>query len=96
MKFKPCCHNRCLLGNCAIAKAGGCYCVCRLHDALESAKSHQAGNIFGSIYVPPEFVKQYWDNLSEVEKQEEIDYRENKLPKLIENIQNEIKRYEIE
>ncbi len=32
-KYKPCCSNRCLLGNCETRDDGGCYCLCRLKDS---------------------------------------------------------------
>lgn len=56
MKYNPCCNRRCTLANCEIRDTGGCYCVCRINDAINQMKSIIDGTSvdFGQavVYLP--------------------------------------------
>ncbi len=56
MKYKKCCDRICLVRGCNIRENGGCYCVCRLHDAIKQQERVISGNVYwlngGVIYEP--------------------------------------------
>ena len=94
MKYKPCCDRRCLKGNCQTRDHGGCYCVCRIIDAIGGLELAVEGRMVagGSVYIPDTA-----ERLAYIErhKAQEIDFRENVAPQLLRDYKNKLKEYYI-
>lgn len=80
-----------MLGSCKTRDAGGCYCICRLIDSIETCKSILSGDSFkrGSIYIPPgKFRDKFIATLSDEEKSEDMKFAAEELIKLQEILKN--------
>jgi len=91
MKYKTCCNKTCLLLSCNIRDNGGCYCACRMNDKIEAVKSIIAGKSFerGNIYVLD--YENYFNQLTDEKKQEELAFREE-MKKLLPELEKEFKK----
>jgi hypothetical protein len=86
VKYKPCCGRRCLVHGCKIREAGGCYCVCRLMDSINTFNTVIEGRSLhkASVYIPDDAIRQKaWDSLSDEQKTEEIHYRDVIAPQAL-------------
>ena len=96
MKYKPCCGSTCLLAHCETRDHGGCYCICRLIDHIESLKDTIASILIeeGSIYIPnPEKRAFFLYSMSSTQKEKHKEFKENKAPKLLAEAEERLKGY---
>lgn len=98
MKYKPCCDRRCLLGTCKIRDNGGCYCLCRYFDHLNTLESGLNGNIIfygeGNVYYPDvETTSKILNKMDNKSKEKHLKKMKN-IYLEIENTKNLIKKYE--
>jgi hypothetical protein len=91
MKYKPCCVRRCGVGGCKTREQGGCYCICRLIDAIHMTKNIIEGKSFrknGMIVTPAaDLRKEYLPGLTKEAKKVEEE--------LLEEFEAKLKEYEL-
>ncbi|CAB4126580.1 hypothetical protein UFOVP80_38 [uncultured Caudovirales phage] len=99
MKYKPCCDRRCLVAGCEINENGGCYCACRIADALHELQSILKGHTIVSngamVYIPdPVKRDEFIEKMNDQEKEKYYKYRLFDVPNLIEFYEKKLKEYE--
>jgi len=99
MKYKACCERRCLIHKCKIRDQGGCYCVCRLSDAISQIQSVIDGKTIryemGFVYIPDDDLRQKDIDRMTKEQKEYYETYKNSCHKEIERLKEKLKEYEI-
>ena|ERR1700691_974357 len=84
MKYKPCCGHKCMLANCEISEAGGCYCICRLVDYIEDIEDVLSGEMIyqnGAFIFHPKGKKKKPEKSIEIEMKEKLEKARARLKK---------------
>lgn len=96
MKYKPCCGRTCLSAVCETRDSGGCYCICRKIDEINCLKATLEGTFVarGCVYIPdPEKRAEFLNNMSQEERSLEGDYLVNEAPRMLKELEEQLKEY---